>query len=184
MLPTRDQGAPRKPAESTQEPPIEPSRDRPVQGAGGETTRGISPRPGCWAWRCSRSPGRGTYPAGTGSCGTPGRTPCHCCWRWCCSCAWTPCGGGSWWVSCQEPGGPSAVCLPSLTASYTSVPPPTHCGMCLVASLWPQGLYVALQDPLKVKVLVTQLCPTLQDPMDWGLPGFSVHGIFQAKILD
>ena len=28
---------------------------------------------------------------------------------------------------------------------------------------------------------VAQLCPTLSDPMDYSLPGSSVHGIFQAK---
>ena len=31
---------------------------------------------------------------------------------------------------------------------------------------------------------VTQLCPTLCDPMDCSLPGSSVHGIFQARILE
>ena len=29
-----------------------------------------------------------------------------------------------------------------------------------------------------------QLCPTLCDPMDCSLPGSSVHGIFQARILE
>ena len=29
-----------------------------------------------------------------------------------------------------------------------------------------------------------QLCPTLGDPMDWRLPGSSIHGIFQARILE
>ena len=29
-----------------------------------------------------------------------------------------------------------------------------------------------------------QLCPILCDPMDCSPPGFSVHGIFQAKILE
>ena len=29
---------------------------------------------------------------------------------------------------------------------------------------------------------VTQLCPTLSDPMDRSLPGSSVHGIFQARV--
>ena len=29
--------------------------------------------------------------------------------------------------------------------------------------------------------LVTQLCPTLCDPMDYTLPGSSVHGILQAR---
>ena len=31
---------------------------------------------------------------------------------------------------------------------------------------------------------VAQLCLTLCDPMDCSLPGFSVHGIFQARVLD
>ena len=29
-----------------------------------------------------------------------------------------------------------------------------------------------------------QLCPTVCDGMDWGLPGSSVHGILQARILE
>ena len=35
-----------------------------------------------------------------------------------------------------------------------------------------------------MKVLVTQLCLTLCDPMDGSLPGTSVHGISQARILE
>ena len=31
---------------------------------------------------------------------------------------------------------------------------------------------------------VPQSCPTLRDPMDCSLPGFSVHGIFQARVLE
>ena len=31
---------------------------------------------------------------------------------------------------------------------------------------------------------VTQLCPTLSDPMDCSLPGSSVCGIFQARVLE
>ena len=31
---------------------------------------------------------------------------------------------------------------------------------------------------------VTQSCPTPSDPMDCSLPGSSVHGIFQARVLD
>ena len=31
---------------------------------------------------------------------------------------------------------------------------------------------------------VTQLCPTLFDPMDCSLTGFSIHGILQARILE
>ena len=35
-----------------------------------------------------------------------------------------------------------------------------------------------------VRVLVTQSCPTLCDPMDCSPPGSSVHGILQARILE
>ena len=31
---------------------------------------------------------------------------------------------------------------------------------------------------------VSQLCPTLCNPMDCSLPGSSVHGIFQARLLE
>ena len=35
-----------------------------------------------------------------------------------------------------------------------------------------------------MKVLVTHLCLTLWDPMDCSLPGSTVHGILQARILE
>ena len=31
---------------------------------------------------------------------------------------------------------------------------------------------------------VAQSCPTLSDPMDCSLQGSSVHGIFQARVLE
>ena len=31
---------------------------------------------------------------------------------------------------------------------------------------------------------VAQSCPTLSDPMDCILPGSSIHGIFQARVLE
>ena len=31
---------------------------------------------------------------------------------------------------------------------------------------------------------VAQSCPTLSDPMDYSLPGSSIHGIFQARVLE
>ena len=31
---------------------------------------------------------------------------------------------------------------------------------------------------------VAQLCPTLCDPMNYSLPGSSIHGIFQARVLE
>ena len=51
------------------------------------------------------------------------------------------------------------------------------------------GRFLSLAPPgksfsRKVKVLVAQLNPTLCDPMDYSPPGFSVPGIFQARILE
>ena len=43
---------------------------------------------------------------------------------------------------------------------------------------WPHFNY------MKVKVLVAQPCPTLCDFLDCSPPGSSVHGIFQARILE
>ena len=31
---------------------------------------------------------------------------------------------------------------------------------------------------------VAQSCPTLRDPMDYSPPGSSIHGIFQARVLE
>ena len=41
-----------------------------------------------------------------------------------------------------------------------------------------------LPQCMKVKSEVAQLCPILSDPMDCSLPGSSVHGIFQARVLE
>ena len=47
------------------------------------------------------------------------------------------------------------------------------------------GCHFLLQC-MKVKSAseVAQSCPTLRDPMDCSLPGSSVHGIFQARVLE
>ena len=36
----------------------------------------------------------------------------------------------------------------------------------------------------KGKVLITQSCPNYCNPMECSPPGFSIHGIFQERILD
>ena len=47
------------------------------------------------------------------------------------------------------------------------------------------GCHFLLQS-MKVKSQseVTELCPTLSDPMDCSLPGSSIHEIFQARVLE
>ena len=37
---------------------------------------------------------------------------------------------------------------------------------------------------MKSESEVAQLCPTLSNPMDCSLPGSSIHGIFQARVLE
>ena len=37
---------------------------------------------------------------------------------------------------------------------------------------------------MKSESEVAQSCPTRRDPMDCSLPGSSVHGIFQARVLE
>ena len=37
---------------------------------------------------------------------------------------------------------------------------------------------------MKSESKVAQSCPTFSDPMDCSLPGSSIHGIFQARVLE
>ena len=47
------------------------------------------------------------------------------------------------------------------------------------------GCHFLLQcRKVKSESEVTLLCPTLSNPMDCSLPGFSIHGIFQARVLE
>ena len=47
------------------------------------------------------------------------------------------------------------------------------------------GCHFLLQcTKVKSENEVIQSCPTLSDPMDCSLPGSSVHGIFQARVLE
>ena len=47
------------------------------------------------------------------------------------------------------------------------------------------GCHFLLQcRKVKSESEVNQSCSTLSDPMDYSLPGFSTHGIFQARVLE
>ena len=39
-------------------------------------------------------------------------------------------------------------------------------------------------DPAAAAAKWLQSCPTCSDPIDCSLPGFSIHGIFQARVLE
>ena len=47
------------------------------------------------------------------------------------------------------------------------------------------GCHFLLQcRKVKSESEVAQSCPTLRDPTDWSLRGSSIHGIFQARVLE
>ena len=63
------------------------------------------------------------------------------------------------------------------------------CGSVSVGFLGPGVHKVCLSPPsisvgMESESEVAQLCPSLWDPMDCSLPGSSVHGIFQGRVLE
>ena len=51
--------------------------------------------------------------------------------------------------------------------------------ICWSSFCCPKGFYAAAAAAKSL-----QSCSTLSDPMDWSLPGSSVHGSFQARVLE
>ena len=49
---------------------------------------------------------------------------------------------------------------------------------------WSGLPFLSPMQEVKSKSEVAQSCPTLSDPMDCSLPGSSIHGIFQARVLE
>ena len=49
---------------------------------------------------------------------------------------------------------------------------------------WSRSHFLPQCMKVKSESEVIQLCPTLSDPTDCSLPGPSVHGIFQARVLE
>ena len=60
----------------------------------------------------------------------------------------------------------------------------THCDDCSGLSKEKMSLWSALPSSVTPVGLVAQPCPTLCYPVDCSPPGFSVHGIVQARILE
>ena len=54
----------------------------------------------------------------------------------------------------------------------------------LFATPWTAAHQAPPSMKVKSESEVAQSCPTLSDSMDCSLPGSSVHGIFQAKVLE
>ena len=49
---------------------------------------------------------------------------------------------------------------------------------------WKRHLWKRHMKVKSEREVVTQSCPTLSNPMDYSLPGPSIHGIFQARVLE
>ena len=64
---------------------------------------------------------------------------------------------------------------------------PPSCSNIIFNMLMTQGIYIIMSTILNINEWVSEVaqsCPTLCDPMDCSIPGSSVHGIFQAKVLE
>ena len=69
-------------------------------------------------------------------------------------------------------------CFPPRDLPGPGIAPPSH------ISCFGRRVLYQLSYQGKEESEVAQLCPTLCNPMDCSLPGSSVHGIFQARVLE
>ena len=94
----------------------------------------------------------------------------------------------AWWATVHAAAAKSLQSCPTLCDPIDSSPPGSlSLGFSRQEHL--SGLpspSPGLQSEVKVKSEseVTQLCLTLSDPMDCSLPGSSICGIFQARVLE
>ena len=65
-----------------------------------------------------------------------------------------------------------------------SVPEQWHNFIVLEWNICFQHFFFFHKDQHTLRAKLLQSCPTLCDPMDCSPPGFSVQGIFQARILE
>ena len=88
------------------------------------------------------------------------------------------------WIKWEEPVQLPSVywCLCTLIAS--KVDAEKYFMMLMTISMILISFKGFCQEYFQTEVLVTQLCPTLWDPMDCSSPGSSVHGTLQARILE
>ena len=58
------------------------------------------------------------------------------------------------------------------------------CPLACLLHIWGDRYFNFSLLGLESESKATQSCPALCDPMDCSLPGSSIHGIFQARILE
>ena len=98
----------------------------------------------------------------------------------------------------EPPGKPQGVCYPVVAAAAKLLqscptlcnpidgsPPGSPCPWDSPGKNTGVGCHFLLQRrKVKSENEVPQSCPTLSDPMDCSPPGSSIHGIFQARVLE
>ena len=82
------------------------------------------------------------------------------------------------------PGGKAELCLLAVCGLFSSCSKWGLLSSCGVQTSYCGGFSCGAQSLGCKKVKVSQSCPTLCNPMDCSLLGFSVHGILQARILE
>ena len=100
-------------------------------------------------------------------------------------------------LDCSPPGSSVHGILQTKTLEWVTMPPPGDLPNPGIKPRSPalQVDSLPIEPPGKPKIqfryvnswcvcLVAQLCLTLCDTLDCSLPGYSVHGIFQARILE
>ena len=88
--------------------------------------------------------------------------------------------------NCCSDSAPIMVAMPSLpmAVEYCHLVPETAGSTILIVFKFPTSEVLILRACKECKVLVTQSCLTLCDPMNYSLLGSFVHGILQARILE
>ena len=77
------------------------------------------------------------------------------------------------------------LCATPETAAHEAPPPPTTPTPSLGFSRQEHWSGLPFLSPMhESESEVALSCPTLSNPMDCSLPGSSVHGIFQARVLE
>ena len=77
------------------------------------------------------------------------------------------------------------TCIPVFTAALFTRARTWKQPRCPSTDEWMKKLWYIYTMEYSVQFSsVAQSCPTLNDPMDCSLPGSSIHGIFQARVLE
>ena len=97
-----------------------------------------------------------------------------------CSCLENPRDGGAWWAAVYGVT-QSRTQLKLLSSNSSSMPTLPQSGTVQGQERPPWPMVFPTRES---ESEVAQSCPTLHDPMDCSLPGSSVHGIFQARVLE